>query len=103
MAYGRQSFRNAKHVIGRSWTKTKQFVHGAKEALDVGAGIYGKLRPVADAAVQAYGNERARDFANKAHAGIAAGIRGGHDFHREIAGNVDQIDNLAQQFMGAFR
>ena len=95
--------RNAKSIAGLSWGKAKNFVHGAKEALDQGISLYNKLKPIADDAVQAFGNTQAKAFNQKAQADIDHAMRRGHAYHREIAGNVEKVDALGNDLMNAFR
>ncbi len=97
------SLRKAKSFVGRSWGKAKNFVHGTKDVLDAGINIYSKLKPIADDAVKVIGNERVQQFNQKAQAELNFAAKQGQAFHREIAGNVEKIDALGNDFMNAFR
>ena len=98
-----RTIRKAKTFIGKSWGQAKQFLHGAKETLDAGVSIYSKLQPVINDAVQAFGNQQVKDFANKTKQDVEAGIKRGQSLHSGISSNVDKIDQLGSGFMGAFQ
>ena len=98
-----KTFRNAKNFVGRSWGHTKQILHKAKDTIDSGVAIYSKLQPVINEGVQAFGNQRVKDFSRKAQEVVEGQAKRGQGFLKEVSSNVDKIDDLGGQFMGAFR
>ena len=83
--------------------KPKDLCHGAKATIDAGISVYSKLQPVINEGVQAFGNQRAKDFGRKAQNAIQAGVAHAQHYSREISSNVDKLDDLGAHFTCAFR
>ena len=81
----------------------KKIIQQAHQTLDAGVKVYQKIKPIADEAVQAFGNERVRDFSRKAQSTVDTGIQRGQKFTRAFSDNIDKVDKLGNDFMMAFQ